>query len=364
MSRKKEQRQDLRLNPLFVIGRPFAPFYGAAMAMRAKLYGKGIMSRHSLGVPVVSVGNLTMGGTGKTPMVIYLARLLASRKVAIVSRGYRGKARGKVNVVSDGNAVLLDAAQAGDEPYLMASLLPGVPVITGKKRALAGFYGVEKLGAEVVLLDDGFQHLAVERDLDIVLFKVDSFLGNNRIFPGGDMREPLSALERGHCFVLTCVDDNNRDRAQALKQALQGRFPGKPIFFSEYKPTCLVDGQGKEYDHSTLAGQKVGAFCGLAQPSYFRKSLEQAGFVVENFAAFPDHHRYSVRQIAALASACQEGGEMKSLVTTEKDLVKLKGIACDLPLYALRMDVVMEKGFDDFVVEQLAVAETPHRKGV
>ncbi|MEN8258172.1 MAG: tetraacyldisaccharide 4'-kinase [Thermodesulfobacteriota bacterium] len=361
MSRKKEKNRDLRLDPLFFIGRPFAPLYGAAMAMRASLYGKGIMSRHSLGVPVVSVGNLTMGGTGKTPMVIYLARLLDSYKVAIISRGYRGKACGKVNVVSNGSSVLLDAVQAGDEPYLMASLLPGVPVVTAKKRALAGFYGVEELGAEVVLLDDGFQHLAVDRDLDIVLFKVDSFLGNNRVFPGGDMREPLSALKRAHCFVLTCVDGENKERAEVLRQALSRRFPEAPVFFSEYKPSCLVDGKGKEYALSTLTGQRVNAFCGLAQPSYFEKSLEQADLTVENFSVYPDHHLYSAKQISALVDAGRGGTEIKALVTTEKDLVKVKEIGCDLPLYALRMDVVMEKGFDDFLFERLAVAKNPHK---
>lgn len=362
MNTKKEK--DLRLNPFFTIGRPFAPLYGAAMAMRASLYRQGILSRHSLGVPVVSVGNITMGGTGKTPMVVYLTRLLAAHGVAIVSRGYRGKAAGKVNVVSDGKSVLLDPRQAGDEPYLMASLLPGVPVITARKRVLAGYFGVEKLGAGLVLLDDGFQHLAVERDLDIVLFKVDSFLGNNRVFPGGDMREPLEALRRAHCFVLTCVDEDNRQRAQALRQALGKRFPETPVFFSEYRPTCLVDGQGKEHALSTMAGQEVAAFCGLAQPDYFEKSLAEAGMVVDRFTVYPDHHDYRAKQIAALADQVKGQSAVKALLTTEKDLVKLKGVVTSIPLFALRMEVVMEKGFDDFVHQRLTVAESPQDEGV
>lgn len=359
MDSKKEKGRDLRLNPLFTIGRPFAPFYSAVMALRANLYSKGMLRRHHLGVPVVSVGNLTMGGTGKTPMVIYLARLLAERNVAIVSRGYRGKADGKVNVVSDGSAVLLDARQAGDEPYLMASLLPGVPVITAKKRALGGYYGVEKLGAKVILLDDGFQHQAVQRDLDVVLFKVDSFLGNNRVFPGGDMREPLSALGRAHCFVLTCVDRENKERAEAFRQALGRRFPETPVFYSEYRPVCLVDIAGKEYPLALLAAKEVGAFCGLAQPDYFEKSLDQAGMVVNKVAVYPDHHLYSGKQIAALVDTCKRTSQVEALVTTEKDLVKLKGIRADLPLYALRMDVVMAEGFDDFVQDSLTVAKNP-----
>lgn len=361
---KKEETKDLRLNPLFTVGRPFAPFYAALMAMRASLYSKGLFNRHSLGVPVISVGNLTMGGTGKTPMVIYLARLLAAHNVAIVSRGYRGKARGKVNVVSNGKSILLGVDQAGDEPYLMASHLPGVPVITAKKRFLAGYYGVEMLGADLVLLDDGFQHLAVARDLDIVLFKVDSFLGNNRVFPGGDMREPLSALGRADCFVLTCVDRENKERAEALRRGLEKRFPGRLVFFSEYRPTCLVDGEGKEFPLSTLAGQKVGAFCGLAQPGYFEKSLEQAGMLVSGVDVYPDHHTYSARQIAALVDKYKRTYEVEFLVTTEKDLVKVKRVGSNIPLFALKMDVVMEKGFDDYVRQRLAVAENPHNKGV
>lgn len=359
MNRTKDKGQDLRLNPLFTIGRPFAPFYSAAMAMRAALYQRGVFNRHRLAVPVVSVGNLTLGGTGKTPMVIYLARLLAANRVAIVSRGYGGKAKGKVNVVSDGRRVLLDARQAGDEPHLMATLLPDVPVLTAKKRVLAGYYGVEKLGAGLVLLDDGFQHLALARDLDIVLFKVDSFLGNNRVFPGGEMREPLSALGRAHCFVLTCVDEENRKKAEALRRALVGRFPEIPVFFSSYQPACLVDTQGMEHDFSCLAQQRISAFCGLAQPAYFKKSLAQAGLTACQVTIYPDHHRYRPRHLEALVAADQEKYGVTALVTTEKDMVKLGDFTTALPVFALRMEVIVEEGFDDFVCRQLAVAKRP-----
>jgi tetraacyldisaccharide 4'-kinase len=354
MSRTNEKKQDLRLDPLFTLGRPFAPFYGAAMAMRAALYGKAFFRRARLGVPVVSVGNLTMGGTGKTPMVIYLARLLAASGVAIVSRGYRGRARGKVNVVSDGTRILLDAEQAGDEPLLMASRLPGVAVITGRQRALAGFYAVERLGAGLVLLDDGFQHLAVERDLDIVLFKADIFLGNNRVFPGGDMREPLSALRRAHCFVVTCVDGENEHRAQAFRRALGRRFPGTPVFFSAYKPCSLVDVQGRDHGLATLAGRPVGAFCGLGQPAYFEKSLAQAGMTTKGISVFPDHHHYTARQLAGLVADYLTTAGAEALVTTEKDLVKVRELVGDVPLFALRMEMTMEEGFDDFVRQRLS----------
>ncbi|HSH13716.1 MAG TPA: tetraacyldisaccharide 4'-kinase, partial [Desulfurivibrionaceae bacterium] len=179
----------------FRIGRPLAPLYAGMMRLRAEAYQRGWLASERLSVPVVSVGNLTMGGTGKTPMVIEVVRLLQAlgKRAAVVSRGYGGLARGPVNLVSDGERIWMAAAEAGDEPLLLAESLPGVPVLTGVRRVLVARYAIEKLGAEVVVLDDGFQHLPLHRDLDLVLFKGPDFLGNGRVFPGGDLREPLSA---------------------------------------------------------------------------------------------------------------------------------------------------------------------------
>ncbi|MBU1715214.1 MAG: tetraacyldisaccharide 4'-kinase [Proteobacteria bacterium] len=210
-----------------------APLYSAVMRLRAFCYRVGIFSRYQLPVPVVSIGNLTMGGTGKTPMVIHVAKLLQNQnnKVVILSRGYGGKATGQVNIVSDGVEILLDAATAGDEPRLLADTLSGVPVLTGAKRTVTGRYAVENFGPGVVLLDDGFQHMAIARDLDLVLFSAATLLGNGWVFPGGELREPQSALGRAHCFIITGVDDNNRPAALAFKKYLADRFSGKPVFF-------------------------------------------------------------------------------------------------------------------------------------
>lgn len=334
----------------YIFGRPLAPLYGGLMAARSTLYKRDFFKRHKVAAPVISVGNLTLGGTGKTPMVIYLARLFADKKVVIVSRGYRGKARDKVNVVADGQQIFLDARQAGDEPNLMASLLPGVPVLTGSKRIFPARYGVEHFGGDLVLLDDGFQHMSLQRDVDIVLFKVDTFMGNNRVFPGGDMREPLAALGRAHCFVLTCVDAENQKKADAITQALEQRFPGTPVFQASYEPVGLVPLQGEAVP---LGSFRCGAFCGLGAPRHFAKSLQQAGFDVVSFKGFADHHHYTAKELTRFVRKSRKAGAT-ALVTTEKDLVKLQGINVDLPLYALRMEMIMAPNFADFLRQRLA----------
>ncbi|MFZ5767002.1 MAG: tetraacyldisaccharide 4'-kinase [Thermodesulfobacteriota bacterium] len=341
------------LQMLFAVGRPLSPLYGLAMALRAWAYGKGLLPRQRLSVPVISVGNLTLGGTGKTPMTIHLARLLADRAPVIVSRGYDGRAKEKVNVVSDGVSLLLDARSAGDEPYYMAENLPGVPVLTSRKRSEGGRWAVERLGARSVILDDGFQHLPLARDVDLVLFGVESFLGNNRIFPGGDMREPLTALARAHAFILTGVNDANRQRFAAISRALTKKFPGIPIFSAEYRPLSLINVQGEELSLAQAREMTYFAFCGLAQPASFVRSLEQAGLRTRGFQAFRDHCRYLAPELEFLKKQLA-GFSGDGLITTEKDLVKLREAQLPLPLYALRMELRPEADFDAFVLARLA----------
>ncbi len=340
-----------QLNLLYTFGRPFSPLYSFAMSLRASLYKKGVLARERLPVPVISVGNLTMGGTGKTPLTIYLARLLAERKPAVVSRGYSGKARGRVNVVSDGKSIMLDASAAGDEPFFMAENLSGVPVLTGKRRVDGGRFAVEHCGAQTVILDDGFQHLALERNLNLALFKVDSFLGNNRVFPGGDMRESLKALSRADGFVLTCVDDENSRKAEAIKKALMVKFPTIPVFTARYQVVSLV-----RPDNSIVGVEEVGskilAFCGLANPSAFQRSLELFRIKTAGFLAFKDHCPYQRPELDLIKKQVAKCGAT-GLVTTEKDMVKLRGKDFGLPLVALKMEMVPEEGFEKFVFDKL-----------
>ncbi len=334
----------------FIFGRPFAPLYGLIMALRAKWYKKGTLRSCKLGVPVVSIGNLTMGGTGKTPMVMYLAKLFADKKVAVVSRGYRSRSTEDINLVASEHEILLDVEQAGDEPYLIAESLPGVVVATGKKRAVVAEYCEHVLGRNLILLDDGFQHLKLQRNLDIVLFKVDSFLGNNRVFPGGDMREPLIALGRADCFVLTCMDEDNRVKADAIKMALLGRFPEIPVFMGRYEPAYLENNMGSRVAIDACKGMKVAAFCGLAQPWHYRKSLKGAGLDVVFFKSFADHHTYTLGQLNSIVAKAEKF-QAEALVVTGKDFVKLADFSCDVPLFKLQMEVVMGSAFDNFVRE-------------
>lgn len=346
----------------FMLGRPFGPVYSALMRLRAALYAKGFFTVSRLPVPVVSVGNLTMGGTGKTPMVIHLARLSQTLgfKPAIVSRGYGGRAKDPVNIVSDGERVLLPASLAGDEPRHLAESLPGVPVITSRRRVLGAQYAVTAFGADLIVLDDGFQHLALARDLDIVLFRADAPLGNGRVFPGGDLREPLAALSRADCCVVTGTLDNTIPGALGLPRFLQQPVSiAAPLFAARYRPHSFV-GNGQESLPIHTALGPVLAFCGLAQPEAFQRTLAEIGCEVTRFVPFPDHHPYTAADCAALcAQAGKEG--VAALVTTEKDLVKMQAFACSIPLYAVRVELVPDESCDAFLAGELTRLRTAVR---
>lgn len=341
---------------LFCLGRPFSPFYGMAMSARAWLYQKNIFKRHALPVPVVSVGNLTMGGTGKTPFVMYIAKRLKEmgRNPAVVSRGYGGAAPGPVNVVSDAEQVRMPPEMSGDEPGLIAESLPGVAVITGAKRAVTGMYAVKRFGADVIVMDDGFQHMGLDRDLNLVLFSALSLLGNGRVFPGGDLREPVSALRRADAFVITGIDVHNRERAHVFRQRLNSHFPSIPVFSSRYRSVALLHSSKLHGCTVDQAKQMpLFAFCGLANPESFRLLLVRQGFQIMGFHSFKDHHSYSVKDIKKLMGmAFEKGGA--ALITTEKDYVKLKGrIGADIQLLALGVEIEVEKEFDLFLTERI-----------
>lgn len=337
----------------FALGRPFSPLYAMLMRARENLYRWGMFRQARLPAVVISVGNLTMGGTGKTPVVQYLARFLRKEGLhpAVVSRGYGGSTKEPVNIVSDGERVLLDAAFVGDEPVFLAESLEGVPVLTGVVRKLPAARAVQ-MGADVLLLDDGFQHLGVARDIDLVLFNADTLAGNSRVFPGGDLREPVKALFRCHAFLLTGVDDENRERAGRFADLLRQRFSGRPVFFSTYRPSGLVwrisDGKQESGGLDRLNGRKCYGFCGIARPEGFRDMLLSMGLELTGFRGLPDHHRYTRADIDRLRrEARQLGSEL--LVTTEKDLVKLEGLNPGLDLAAVRMETRPEASFDEFI---------------
>lgn len=340
------------LDLLFFIGRPLSPVYGLAMKVREKLYTKGILRSHPLPVPVVSVGNLVLGGTGKTPTVRYLAEFLKAQgySPAIISRGYGGKSTGKINIVSDAHTVLLSPEQAGDEPYMLACSLPGVPVLTGRRRIHPCRWAVEKLDADILILDDGFQHMAIQRDVDIVLFDGTDLAGNSRIFPGGVLREPIAALNRCNAFLITGLTEKNRRKAEYFGELLQNRFSNKPVFYSSIGSSRLngpVNRTANAYDEKNFF-----AFCGIANPARFEGTLRSLGVQLSGFVALPDHAKYGQSLMDSICGKAVKSGA-KQLVTTEKDYVKIKTLNIPLPLSVLEIHAQQESTFEGFILQSL-----------
>jgi len=353
-------KTDTRLERLFFFGRPLAPLYGFLMASRSILYRWGVFKRQRLEVPVISVGNLVMGGTGKTPLVQYIARLLQQhhRKPAILSRGYRGLAAGAINVVSDPKHILLDAAGAGDEPRLLAEKLPGIPVITGKKRYVTGRFAIDSLGADALILDDGFQHMALQRDLDLVLFSSIKLLGNGRVLPGGELREPLAALKRADAFIITGIDAAPGRDTKNFFSLLARLYPEKPVFTGTYKPEKMLTRTYHEKKDAISYGDagKIAlyGFCGIARPESFKRTLEKTGMKLTGFQAYEDHHAYSPGNIEALLLAAKNSGAA-GLVTTEKDEVKLRHLfPPEFPLLVLPVHLCLGEDFDRFLLNHIA----------
>lgn len=339
-------------NIFYTFGRPFSPLYSILMTVRQNLYRRGILRVHKLPVPVISVGNLTMGGTGKTPTVAYIATLLKDlgHRPAIVSRGYGGKAGKPINLVSDGNNVLMTAYEAGDEPLMLAEKLPGIPMLTGKIRLHPCRYAIEKLQCDSLILDDGFQHLAIARDINLVLFNATTLAGNSRVFPGGELREPVSALHRSDAFLLTGVDEANRPRGERFADLLRKRFPDKPVFFSSLACAPLV--ADPPAPSLTPEPHPLYAFCAIAHPNRFFSTLAAAGVDLAGSSTFPDHHPYRQTDIDEL---CRSAGKLgaKGLVTTEKDKVKLGSLQIDLPLYTLKTRLQPEESFQVYLRDRL-----------
>jgi tetraacyldisaccharide 4'-kinase len=342
---------------LFLLGRPLAPLYAGIMALRALFYRRGVFRCEKLPVPVISIGNLTMGGTGKTPMVMAITRMLQAmgRKPALVSRGYGGRARDAVNVVADGRTVLLDVAAAGDEPKLLAESLSGVVVLTGKRRALAGREAIARFGADTIVLDDGFQHLALARDLDLVLFNAQAELQEGRLFPGGVLREGFGALTRAHAVIITGVEPETSGKAEGFRRFLQGRFPGLPVFTSGYRPVALRKEPGAETcELHTIKEMPLCGFCGIATPESFRQTLTGLGCRLQGFRSFRDHYQYGRDDLAGMVRWARRRGS-RGLITTEKDFVKIVPF-CDegLPVFVLRVELALDQEFIWFLKKQMA----------
>jgi tetraacyldisaccharide 4'-kinase len=325
--------REVLLFPLFVV----SWIYGVVIRVRQMLYRRGLFKTRQLPCKVISVGNITLGGTGKTPLVIALASELLKRgiTVGILSRGYKGARERHGGVVSDGTRIHLTPAEAGDEPFMLARLLSGVPVLVGKKRYTMGIYAHERFGMDCLILDDGFQHLGINRDVDIVLIDGRRGFGNGRLFPRGPLREPLRCLGRASMLVLTKAEPSST--LAALEGILRHHAPAAPLYHSRYKPAFLREAaSGKRVPLQAVCGKRVFAFAGIADPAYFVYLLKELGADVVKESHFPDHYNYELADISMLR---EQGKTVDLSITTEKDFVKLQRLPLkDMPLYILGIE--------------------------
>ncbi|MBW2146693.1 MAG: tetraacyldisaccharide 4'-kinase [Deltaproteobacteria bacterium] len=333
---------------------PLSSLYAEGMKLRGRLYRSGCLRIHRLPCPVISVGNLTVGGTGKTPTVILLARILkeAGRHPAVISRGYRGRARGRSNVVSDGHNLLMGFREAGDEPVLIGESLPDTPVLIGRRRINPGLEAVERFGADLIVLDDGFQHLSLDRQIDLTLIDSRYGLGNGRVLPAGPLRESPEALARASAILLTKWDG----RLEPGRGELAARRwnPTAPVFHARYRAVALVDAKGTRSAVQELRGAKVCAVAGVADAEHFLSTLSSLGAQVINSCLFTDHYRYPDRILPWI-----EGRARKAdcVITTEKDMVKLGGRVSDILALAVEQEIIEHEPFLSFLLERIEMHE-------
>ncbi|HDZ90308.1 MAG: tetraacyldisaccharide 4'-kinase [Deltaproteobacteria bacterium] len=348
----------------------FSLCYRAGVWFRVKAYERGILKGNMLPGFVLSVGNITAGGTGKTPAVVTLGRWAVSEglSVAILSRGYRGRYREDLLEVSDGRQIRTHAGEAGDEPFLLARAVPGSCVIVSKKRYLAGMYAHKKFGSDFFILDDGFQHLGLRRDLNLLLMDGTEPFGNGHLLPWGPLREPLSQLGRADAFILTrCRTDQGlgkgtaKDPVKRTRGFLTGRFPSIPQFCADHIPDSLVfPVSGRIFEPAFLKGKKVMAFAGIARPEEFRHTLVRLGADLLEFREYRDHQPLSVDDMAALMRKKERVGA-GYLVTTEKDWMRLAPLVQaheDLAYLSIRFTFPAgQEGIFDMIKEAMVERE-------
>jgi tetraacyldisaccharide 4'-kinase len=301
---------------------PAAWLYALILRLRALLYQWRIFKSFRLPRPVVSIGNITVGGTGKTPVTACIARLLLAQgyRVAVLSRGYGGSLEGQTCVVSDGASVMLSAAECGDEPYLLATTVPGLMVVIGTDRHAAGQLAMQQLSPDVFLLDDGFQHLRLHRDLNILLQDFSRPFGNGLTLPVGLLRESAAAAGRADLVIFTRAPEG---------AALPAHTTGIPVCVSSHTLADLLPlDNDTPVPFSHVTGCSVLAFAGIADPESFFAGLRAKGLQLVQTLSFPDHVAYSKERCDEIADAMRACGA-DYLVTTEKDGVKLKGLSRD-----------------------------------
>lgn len=300
-------------------------FYQQVVATRLLLYSVGMKKVKSLPQKVISVGNITVGGTGKTPMVITLAEMLreSSLSISILSRGYKGEYKNKICLVADGEKILTKPELCGDEPYLLAKKLSGIPIIVGKDRYSSGLYALQNFNSEILILDDGFQYLSLKRDLNLLLLDSTLPFGNGWLFPRGILREPINQVKRADAVILTKADQSGN--ILILKEKLLNIKKELSIFATHYIPHLVWMAKESFYPAEFLRDKKVLAFCGIGRPQSFEETLIKLEPKLLAMEVFPDHHWYKERDWQRLHAKAKEMAA-DILLTTEKDWVRLQNL--------------------------------------
>ena len=319
--------------------------YRLAAQSRRGLYAMEVFKVKRLPVPLVSVGNLTVGGTGKTPLTAYLAREFQKhgKQVAILSRGYGGKRKELIRL-SDGEHIFFKPPEVGEEAYWLARTLPGVMVYTCPSRYEAGMAAWREHRPDLFLLDDGFQHFQLHRDLDIVLLDAEAPFGNGRLLPAGPLREPIDTLKLADMFILTRFDPA---RHEERLQEFQASHPSKLVLTAAISPSGARRQPGGESSPTeAVKGLSLLAFAAIARPLVFKETLESLGVHVKGFFSFSDHHAFTEAELKKLVNQAQTNGAA-ALITTAKDWARL-GERWDeaLPLWVLEVEAKLTQGFD------------------
>jgi tetraacyldisaccharide 4'-kinase len=339
-----EGLEDLLTSLVLSAGRPF---YKAGLSLHRALYNKGIKKVNRLSTQVVCIGNLTWGGSGKTPVTILAARLLseAGKKVVILSRGYKRKSKGKdIVLVSDEQRILSNPKEAGDEPFLMAVSLPGIPIVVGADRFKTGSYAIRQFAPDIILLDDGFQHWGLARDCDIVCIDSQKPMDTLRLLPRGPLREPISGLSRAQAVIFTRTE--NALRLKEQEQIVRKFAPSIPILKLRYileGPVPISEIETVDLTPGNLSRKHVLLFCGLANPESFFRLAEKKIPHVEKKIAFPDHVKYNADRLHDIKNEFVYY-QCDVAITTEKDAVKLKSAGLPrMPIYYFGLKTEFEE---------------------
>jgi len=341
-----------KTHPVRILLRLVSLLYLFAIQGRSCFYKTGILKVKKLPCPVISVGNLTLGGTGKTPVVAYIARFFSDKGLnpVVLSRGYGRSVRTPIAIVSDGKNILLNPEEAGDEPYLLAENHPSLPILVGKNRYQSGIKAIKEFNPDVLILDDGFQHLSLARDLDIVLINNSKPVVNDHIFPSGPFREPVSALQRSDVVLYTHSDESTGDGFENISVKKDGlRLKASHDFENISR---MKDKKIKLPEE--LNKKKIAIFCGIGEPGSFRKRIEQYGGEVVYFETYPDHYVYNAEDIEFIR---QRARKLKAelILTTQKDEVKIKWIAPAVPfIWVVRLKIGFVEGEQKFQEALLA----------